>query len=427
MPLSSVVPEVRKPAPSVDLLCIPQSRFKRPGVWIHFDQMAGEKNSARTLIAKVLQQGTSGLPSRRRLAAELEELWGGGFQLGGRRVGDWHRITLGLRWTAAGLLPSDAGDLTQPVFDFGRKVLVDPQRGERGEIVPRGIFERERSELLREIEVLPEDRSAWADELFLQEMCGGEPCAFSPWGRKEDVEKAEADDLESARLGMIDSSLITVLAAGPVDFSALETSLLSWLGERKGSDLLRELPLVKSPGDLRESYREADVDQSRFRFGFRVPHPSSLVEKEAQSLAAAVLGGGSQGRLFRIIREERSLAYGIYASLQPFKGLLLVEAGIDGASFEEVRDEVLCQVKDLAENGPDEEELNRAKIGTLQRWEGVGDTAPGLAAYWGSEHLLGSMSSPEARALMMDKVDADAIARAAATWLPDTVFLLGSR
>lgn len=158
-----------------------------------------------------------------------------------------------------------------------------------------------------------------------------------------------------------------------------------------------------------------------------MPHPSSLVEKEAQSLAAAVLGGGSQGRLFRIIREERSLAYGIYASLQPFKGLLLVEAGIDGASFEEVRDEVLCQVKDLAENGPDEEELNRAKIGTLQRWEGVGDTAPGLAAYWGSEHLLGSMSSPEARALMMDKVDADAIARAAATWLPDTVFLLGSR
>ncbi len=425
MPLSPDVPETRNPAPGVDLLCIPTRRFKRPGIWVHFDHEGGEGNAARTLVAKVLQQGTSALPSRRHLAAELESLWGGGFRLGGRRVGDLHRTTLGLRWTAPSLLPPDAGDLTGPSMDLGRAVLDDPRRGQGGEFFPGDVVEREKGELLREIEVLPEDRSAWADEIFLARMCKGEPCATPPWGSEEDVQGLGAEALEEARQGFLASAKITVIAVGPVDFSALETLLASWLGDRDGGVDLAAPTVPPAPGSLREIRQDADVDQARFRMGFRAPGGLAGGPREAQALASAILGGGSQGRLFRIIREERSLAYGIYASLQPYKGLLVVEAGIDGSSYEEVRDEVLRQVENLASSGPNEEELTRARTRILQRWEGLEDTAPGLGAYWGGERLLGTMSSTAERAETLNSVEADAVAEAATTWLPDLAFILG--
>jgi predicted Zn-dependent peptidase len=167
-----------------------------------------------------------------------------------------------------------------------------------------------------------------------------------------------------------------------------------------------------------------ELDQARFHFGFRFPTPSNPVDHEALLVANRVLGGGAQGRLFKIIREERSLAYGIYSSPYTAKGLLMVAAGIDASAFEEVKEEVRAQAAQLAEGGPTEEELQLAKVGILNSMRSIGDTPGSMVHFYSREHRLGFHRTPAQRAETIEGLDVEAVRLAATTWREDLCYLL---
>jgi len=145
---------------------------------------------------------------------------------------------------------------------------------------------------------------------------------------------------------------------------------------------------------------------------------------EELGLANLVLGGGIQGRLFKIIREQRSLAYGIGSRLRSWKGILSVSAGIDASAYAEVRDEVLAQIKDLAAGGAQEEELGMARAAVRDSLQGLSDAPGSLASYIGREHLLGLGRAPADRYAGLEKVVPSQIAEVASAWQPDLAYLL---
>ncbi|OYX71749.1 MAG: peptidase M16, partial [Brevundimonas sp. 32-68-21] len=80
-------------------------------------------------------------------------------------------------------------------------------------------------------------------------------------------------------------------------------------------------------------------------------------------LFGEILGGGMASRLFQSAREERGLAYAIDAYQEPYEdtGVLGIYAGAAADRAKELAQVAAGEVRALAETGPTEKELSRAK------------------------------------------------------------------
>lgn len=422
MAFLQTIPELRTPAPGVELLCLPEPRFKRAQLSLTFDTPLDKGRAARTLLAEVLAQGSDALPSRLKVTRSLQDLFGASCSLYADRAGESHRVTMNLSWVGERFLPPE--ELVQPrLLGLARGLLDRPRRGANGSPYDVETLERERSAALKRIRERKDDRSAYAEERFLELMCHGEPYGLLPWESEEAVHRLTAQELEAARLQLLADAHVTAIVVGPCDPELVETWLKDWFGHRKAvTDLPPILnPMPEAPREFRE---ELPMEQAQFHAGYRYAQPETAREHEALGLACAVLGGGAHGRLFRVVREEKSLAYGIYSMLRARKGLMTVSAGIDAGAFEEVREEVSIQLDDLQKNGPSEEEMHFAIINRLDRLRGLADAGARLANYHLREHWSGLRRTPAERAEMLQKLEPSEIAEAARRFRADTVYLL---
>ncbi|MBL7009487.1 MAG: insulinase family protein [Planctomycetes bacterium] len=427
MALLDRAPQILHPAPDLELLYLPEPRFKRALLQLHFDQpLADGSSPARTLLCRVLEQGTRGLPTQMHLTRREEQLYGASVGVDGERLSEVHRVHLSLAWVGERFLPAGS-DVEEGILGLGRELLEDPCRDPGGSF-PEATVVRERDQLVRRIRSLQDDRDSYARERFVAEMCAGEPFGTPPWGTEEQVLELGSESLEDARSGMLDGASLSALLVGPVLPQRAMEQLSEWFGaggvRGGGPRPLPPAPLLKRPRELREVREELAVDQARFQFGFRFQPPEDAAAFEALSLASSILGGGSHGRLFRIVREERSLCYGIYSTVRTRKGILAVGAGIDAGSYEEVRDEVLKQVAVVAAGGWREEEEHAARASVLNRLDSLGDSPGAVAQFIERERLLGFRRSPARRAQDLSAVTREQIAAAAAGWQPDLVYLL---
>lgn len=412
-----------RPAPEVEVLVHPEARFKRLHLELALDRPLDGRRAARTLLLEVLQQGSRDFPSQLALARRLQELWGAEMELEAGRIAECHRSTLHLSAVGERFLPP--GEEVLPgLLDLVRSVLERPARGAGGSPFREEVVERERGLLLRRIRNLPDDRASWASERFLHHLCRDEPYGRPPWGTEEEVAALGAGDLEEARRDLLEHGSLLVVAAGPVQPERLQDLLEPPPGGAGAREAPPE-PVLRRPEELREVQESLPVDQARFHFGFRFPPPADGPGWEALSLACSILGGGAHGRLFRIVREERSLAYGIYSVLHSRKGILAVEAGIDASRREEVRDEVLRQVRALAAGEFSAEELETARAHLLDGLRSLAEHPVSVARFWIRERQLGLQRTPAERARQLLETGPEAVAEAASRWLPDLVYLLG--
>ena len=109
---------------------------------------------------------------------------------------------------------------------------------------------------------------------------------------------------------------------------------------------------------------ERDSNQSHLRISYRPSvDPRSRRERAALSVYATLLGGSMGSRLFDEIREQRGLAYQVYAFDHTFSdaGILQLSAGLDSAKCVEAFERMVEIVDELRDAGPTPEEVERAR------------------------------------------------------------------
>jgi predicted Zn-dependent peptidase len=422
MAFLQTIPELRQPAPGVELLCLPESRFKRAQLGLSLDLPLDSGRAARTLLAEVLQQGSELLPTRRDLSRALQEAYGAGCSMYTDRNGENHRTGVSLGWVGERFLPADTTVVPQ-LLDLVRNMLENPRRGADGSPFDQEVIERERALLLQRLAERKDDRPHYAEERFIRLMCENEPYGLQSWDSEQAVAALTAEDLETARLDLLARAHITAVVVGPCDPDLISDWLAEVFGNRK--EVVEFPPIGRPvPAAVREVHEHLEMDQAQFHYGFRYAEPQDKRAFEALGFACSVLGGGSHGRLFRVVREEKSLAYGIYAMQRARKGLVTVAAGIDASAAQEVRAEVDKQLLDLQQNGPTTEEMEMVLVNRLDRLRGLSDSGYELATYFVREHSLGLNRSPADRAALLQDLKPQEIAQAARALVPDMVYLL---
>jgi predicted Zn-dependent peptidase len=178
-------------------------------------------------------------------------------------------------------------------------------------------LEREKQVVLQE---LGEARDTPSDIIFddLQSAAfADQPIGRSVLGDEEGIARIDVDDLRSWRERQYRAGSLYLVAAGKVTHGALVELAEKFLGELTDGIIAAPEPARFTGGDR---VGRAASDQAHLALGF--PGPAILGEDYyAARLFADAVGGGMSSRLFQQLREERGLAYSVFAGLYPYSDI----------------------------------------------------------------------------------------------------------
>jgi predicted Zn-dependent peptidase len=281
-------------------------------------------------------------------------------------------------------------------------------------------IDREKGVIVEEIGMY-EDTPLWKiEDVFENLIYKGHGLGRDIIGTKETVTSLKRIDFVRYRNAhYYPKNIVVAVAGGVTGKKALALAKKYFGGLTKtpkiqNSKNLRYKTKQTKPQVLLSSKRK---DQAHFVLGFRA---SALGSKDryAETVLAAILGGGMSSRLFTEIREKRGLAYAVKAARNSYAdcGCIGVYAGVDPKKAVDAVSVALDQCYGLA-NGKypvASGELAKAKEyikGHLAL--SLEDTKAVNAFYGLKELILGKLETPEQVFETIDKVAVDDIVKAA--------------
>ena len=347
-------------APGVTLRALQTDKFKTACFSVNFLRPHCRQTAAAdALLPSVLLRGTEQYPDIRSISMHLDELYGTGFGTLVRRRGEVKLTGFYSDFIDDCFLP-DGEAVFPAVADFLREVLYHPLT-ENGCFCARNV-EGEKQNLVNAIEANLNDKRAYATVRMLAAMCEGEAYGTPRLGYAEDVRAITPESLWAHYQTVLRTSKIEIFYAGrhtPEEAAAQFSEVFT--GER-GTELAEARTQIRrAAGEVKEISEALDVTQGKLVIGLRTGVTVSDPDYPALMLLNAVYGGSVTSKLYRNVREKRSLCYYASSSLEKYKGLMLVSSGVAFENYETAKQAILQELDDCKNGAITEEEIERAR------------------------------------------------------------------
>ena len=222
---------------------------------------------------------------------------------------------------------------------------------------------------------------------------------------------------------------LTFIVAGDVDAEKVRQQLTE-LFKPYPEQSLKPVFIPAEPLQLglREVHQEFPTELTHLEFAWHIPEITNP-DVPALDLLSTILGEGRSSRLYRRVREEAGLAFGISAfSYTPGDpGLFGIDATLDPKKRDAAEQLVLRIIDEVKQAGVTAEELTKAKKISLSHHLGALTTMRGQASDIGSNWFLTrNLNFSRDYLDAVQKVTLDDIKRVAANYLTDTNLTLVS-
>ena len=298
-------------------------------------------------------------------------------------------------------LPAQTQDLA---VDLLGGVLCDPA-------LRAADVETERRVILEELHLQEDDPGDVGASLLDEALFPGHALGREVLGTRDTVEKLDRDEIAAFHDRWYRSPNLVLAAAGVVDHDRLVESVAAAFEGRGGGEVPeRSAPEALPCGD-RELRRP--TESVHVAWGWRSIHRHDP-RRRALALGVYVLGGGLSSRLFQSVREDRGLAYNVFAGTHLYNdaGALSVHAATEPDRADELRQVVEAEVAAVAEHGITADELEIARRGFEgARLLGLEDSGSRMFRLGNGQSLYGRVESLDEfvvslRAIRLDEVNA---------------------
>jgi zinc protease len=309
-------------------------------------------------------------------------------------------------------------------LDLGLDLLADALQNPS---FPEAELERERADVLASLRRSEEDPETVAARALRRLAFPGHPYGWPVAGTEATVQAIARDDVVAFHRAAYRPDRTIVAVAGDVSAAEVQASVAARLGGwAPAGPALARPDRAAVPAPPRSETIDRDLTQATILLGQATVtrgHPDyyPLV------VAAQILGGGSASRLYTRVREERGLAYSVYAQYAPARlgGYFVVELQCEAPRVREALALVREELVRFRRERPEPEELARAKqylVGSLPlRMSTAAELADLLATV--ERYGLG-LDYPGRYRQAVSAVTADDVARAVrAHWDPDGMSL----
>ncbi len=221
--------------------------------------------------------------------------------------------------------------------------------------------ERIRAQVLSSLRRSERSPGRLASDALMQAAYPGHAYSRPVGGTAESIATISIADLKAFREKTFARDNLKVAIVGAIDPAAAALMLDEVFGALPAKAALVPVPDVE-PKAVGRIDLTLPVPQALIRFtapGIKRDDPDFI----PASVAAYILGGGSESRLFRAVREERGLAYSIGIGLNPLEHSGSIDGGTQttAGQSEAVIDLVGKELARFGDEGPTEAELATAK------------------------------------------------------------------
>ena len=410
--------------PGVWLIVLPTTQFKTTRINVQFlTPLRRATITKRTLLTSLLETNSKQYPTQAAMAAHLEALYGANFSIGVAREGRLHRIgvtmsTVDDRFTDQPLLPQAVA--------FLRSVLFAPNF--HNDQFDQVTFDREKENLDHYLASLDDDRQTQAALGVQRLYFGVDPDQAIPsFGTREDLAPLTAVDLTDYYHQLMSQDQVMITVLGDVQEQQVEALFADWpLAARSRTMPAIAFDLPPHPEVLTQT-KMVVAQQAKFDLAYHVTTDLMGPEYTAALVAEELFGGSSLSLLFTNVREKASLAYYASSMLDAFRGLMLVQTGIEGKAHDQVADLIQQQLAAVVNGEFSDKLLKSIKDGILDHQRAAYDSPRFL-----TNQALYQLLVPDAPqdfesfARRIQKVDRQAVQKAAAGMqLQATYFLTG--
>lgn len=227
-------------------------------------------------------------------------------------------------------------------------------------------LEKERGVILEEISMTEDTPDDLCLDLLSKAYFGNAPLGQTILGTKENIKKFSASDVRDFMKNNYAPNNIVISISGKFDVDNAVSLVKKYFVDQNhySKFQLSDIPLVQSK--CRFISKEKDIEQCHIAFA--TPSISMKDDKFFEyNILGNIFGGSMTSRLFRAIREDKGLAYTVFAFGSKYKnnGTNVVYAGVNPKNVElatmAIREEFIKLKKDKITK----EEFERGKAQTI--------------------------------------------------------------
>jgi predicted Zn-dependent peptidase len=290
--------------------------------------------------------------------------------------------------------------------DFVGRPRIDPEE-----------LDRERGVVIQEINRAYDQPSTVAEYLIDRAAFGDHPLGRTVLGPEENLRSFTRDGIVAFRERRWAGARGGAFVVGNLDHLPDEGDLQA---------AFARFPALPSPGpyDPAPSFApqtlvdQRETNQSHLRMIYRPDVAVGDVrQRAALSIYATLLGGSMGSRLFDEIREKRGLCYSVYAVNHAFADVPILQlgSGLDSAKTIEAYTRMREIVDELRDDGPTEEEVQRARAYSAGRLVLSFENTNAVARYAANQQVVfGESIDPDDAIAALDAVAFDEVREVAA-------------
>jgi predicted Zn-dependent peptidase len=279
-------------------------------------------------------------------------------------------------------------------------------------------LDRERGVVIQEIARAHDQPSVLAEQLIDRAAFGDHPFGRPVLGPEEHLRTFSRDAVVAFRERRWSGRTGGAFLAGNLDFLPDDDELAELFGR------FPDLAAPELPEPVPEFAPEVLVDgrdsnQSHLRMLYRPTiDPKDPAERAAETIYGTLLGGSMGSRLFDEIREQRGLAYSVYAIAHSSAdvAVLQLSAGLDSTKCVEAYGRMREIVGELRDEGPTEAEVERARSYAAGARVLAFENTNAVARHAAQQAIVfGEKVDPDATIAALDAVTYDDVVEAART------------
>lgn len=410
----------KKDMGSFKLHVINTDKFKTISVKVIFrSPIKKEEITIRNILSDLFMQSTKKYSSKRDLTIKAQDLYAADFSTSNSRLGNY--ITTTFHLNVLNDKYTENGNFEEAIKFLG-EMIFNPDVNEEK-------FNKEKIDIVKTncrsaLNSLKEDSSNYSLIRMLEEFDSDSPVSMRLSGYLDDIDKINEENLYKYYQKMINYDFVDIFVLGEVNEDEVsklfrEYFKLRTIKKEKVSYLLDE----KSVKKKREFNERSDNSQSKLSIACCTNGLTDYERNYVLTLYNVILGGGSDSKLFREVREENSLCYTIYSVPNKLDRILIIQAGIDKTNYDKTVKLVEKALEDMRNGKFDESDISIAREYFLTALEEVEESSDRIIDNYLMMELIGTDEIDVKREMIM-KVTKDEIINVAKKVKLDTVFLL---
>lgn len=383
--------------------------------------LQSETATSTALVPYLVRRGSQKFPSTLQIARELEYLYAADFSADVLKIGERQILEFYFQMVDSSLLPQGEEQLERGLRTFW-DIATNPA-GNKTSFVEE-FFNQEKQGLRQELEGLVNEKRAYASQRAISLMCSEEPFGIYKYGDLETLKTIKNEEVYQHFTELWAHQPLDIFLVGTnLDVAA---NLFGQLVEKRGQVPKLKLPTqkrVEKPQVIKET---TPINQAILIMGYRTN--CSYLDEDYYALLVGngILGGFPHSKLFVNVREKESLAYYVGSSVEGSKGLLLINAGINGENQEKTSEIIHEQLQLLVQGEISKNELEQTKQGLIGSMTSMYDHPAGVIDRNLIGIIHGEMRTIEQVCEAIRQVQKDDVVRVMSKIVLDTTYVLRS-